>query len=57
MFGAAKLINVNVNPADALKWNGVALRADARLALEALDRALSGWRADAAWTRRASAAV
>jgi len=53
MFAEAKLVNVNVNPLDASKWNGRALRADARLALEALDRDLSGWRAEAAWTRRA----
>jgi len=53
MFGNASLVNVNVNPLDALKWNGKALRADARLALEALHRPLSSWRADSAWTRRA----
>ena len=53
MFGDAALVSVNVNPLDALKWHGTALRADARLALAALARALAGWRADAAWTRRA----
>jgi 3D-(3,5/4)-trihydroxycyclohexane-1,2-dione acylhydrolase (decyclizing) len=53
MFGDAALVNVNINPFDALKWHGSALRGDARLALEALDRALGGWRADPAWTRRA----
>ena len=53
MFGDAKLLSVNVNPFDALKWNGMALRADAGLALEALNRALSGWCADARWTRLA----
>ena len=53
MFGDAKLINVNVNPLDALKWNGMALKGDAGLALKALARTLAGWRADPAWTRRA----
>ena len=53
MFGNAKLVNVNVNPLDALKWRGTALRGDARLALEALTRALDGWRADSGWTHRA----
>ena len=52
MFGDAALVGVNVNPLDALKWHGTALRGDARLALEALDRALGGWRADPAWMRR-----
>jgi 3D-(3,5/4)-trihydroxycyclohexane-1,2-dione acylhydrolase (decyclizing) len=53
MFGDATLVNVNVNPLDALKWHGLALRGDARLALDALGRALGNWRADSAWTRRA----
>ena len=53
MFGAAKLVSLNVNPFDALKWRGAELRADARLGLDALSHALSEWRADAAWTRRA----
>ena len=53
MFGMAKLVSLNVNPFDALKWRGAELRADARLGLDALSRALSDWRADAAWTRRA----
>jgi 3D-(3,5/4)-trihydroxycyclohexane-1,2-dione acylhydrolase (decyclizing) len=35
----------------------VELRADARLGLEALSQALSGWRADAGWTRRAEEAA
>jgi 3D-(3,5/4)-trihydroxycyclohexane-1,2-dione acylhydrolase (decyclizing) len=53
MFGAAKLVSLNVNPFDALKWRGAQLRADARLGLDALSHALSDWRADTTWTRRA----
>ena len=57
MFGGATLVNLNVNPLDAQRWRGVELRADARLGLEALSQALSGWRADAGWTRRAEEAA
>jgi 3D-(3,5/4)-trihydroxycyclohexane-1,2-dione acylhydrolase (decyclizing) len=53
MFGAAKLVSLNANPFDALKWRGTELRADARLGLDALSQALSDWRADATWTHRA----
>ena len=53
MFAGARLVSVNVNRFDAHKWRGVALCADARTALPALSNALAGWRADAAWTRRA----
>ncbi len=53
MFSAAKLVALNVNPFDALKWRSAELRADARLGLDALSKALSDWHADAAWTRRA----
>jgi 3D-(3,5/4)-trihydroxycyclohexane-1,2-dione acylhydrolase (decyclizing) len=53
MFGKAALIGLNVNRFDALKWRGVPMQADARLGLQALSRALSGWRAEDAWTVRA----
>ena len=53
MFGKAALIGLNVNRFDALKWHGVPMQADARLGLQALSRALSGWRAENAWTVRA----
>ncbi|HEY3179171.1 MAG TPA: 3D-(3,5/4)-trihydroxycyclohexane-1,2-dione acylhydrolase (decyclizing) [Casimicrobiaceae bacterium] len=57
MFGGATLVNLNVNPLDAQKWRGAELRADAQLGLEALSQALSGWRADPAWTRHAEEAA
>jgi 3D-(3,5/4)-trihydroxycyclohexane-1,2-dione acylhydrolase (decyclizing) len=54
LFGQARLVAINVNPSDALKWRSLPVRADARLALDALSRALEGWRADDAWRRDAS---
>ena len=53
MFSAAHLISINVNRFDAQKWRAVAMCADAASALPALSSALSGWSADASWTRRA----
>src|SRR6185437_8291033 len=57
MFGSAKLLCVNVNRFDAQKWRGVELCADAREGLMALSHALSGWRAEGAWTARARQAA
>jgi 3D-(3,5/4)-trihydroxycyclohexane-1,2-dione acylhydrolase (decyclizing) len=51
----ARFVNVNVAAFDAAKHSGIALVADARAALEALDDALAGaWRADEEWTARAA---
>ena len=50
LFAKAKLLSLNVQPFDAGKWSGTALVADARVGLEQLSVALSGWRAHAAWT-------
>ncbi|WP_202925941.1 3D-(3,5/4)-trihydroxycyclohexane-1,2-dione acylhydrolase (decyclizing) [Goekera deserti] len=47
-----RFVNVNVAGSDAAKHSGVALLADARVALEALTEGLAGWRADPAWTER-----
>jgi 3D-(3,5/4)-trihydroxycyclohexane-1,2-dione acylhydrolase (decyclizing) len=49
LFGQAQLVSLNVNPFDALKWRSRPLRADARVGLAALSRALPGWRSDEAW--------
>ncbi len=57
MFPVAHLVSLNVNRFDAQKWRGLAVCADAASALPALSDALSGWRADAAWTRRAEEAA
>jgi 3D-(3,5/4)-trihydroxycyclohexane-1,2-dione acylhydrolase (decyclizing) len=50
-----RFVNVNVAALDAAKHSGLALEADARLALEALREALAGHRADPEWERRAAA--
>jgi 3D-(3,5/4)-trihydroxycyclohexane-1,2-dione acylhydrolase (decyclizing) len=57
LFAQAKLVSLNVNAFDALKWRGAELRADARLGIDALSRALSGWRSDAAWQSKAKRAA
>jgi 3D-(3,5/4)-trihydroxycyclohexane-1,2-dione acylhydrolase (decyclizing) len=48
-----RFVNVNVAAFDAAKHAGLALVADARVALEALREALAGHRADPEWERRA----
>ncbi len=48
-----RFVNLNVAAFDAVKHAGLALVADARAALEALDEALAGWSADPAHTARA----
>jgi 3D-(3,5/4)-trihydroxycyclohexane-1,2-dione acylhydrolase (decyclizing) len=52
---ALKIIGLNVQPFDAGKHNGMALVADARVGLAALDAALLGWTVDPDWTDRAVA--
>jgi 3D-(3,5/4)-trihydroxycyclohexane-1,2-dione acylhydrolase (decyclizing) len=52
---AVRFVNVNVTELDAGKHAGLPVVADARVALETLAQALTGWRADAAWTARAAA--
>ena len=50
-----RFVNVNVASLDAAKQAGLALEADARLALDALRAELAGHRADPQWERRAAA--
>ncbi len=50
-----RFVNVNVAGLDAAKHSGLALEADARLALDALREALGGHRVEADWERRAAA--
>ena len=54
LFAGTPILGLNVQVADAGKWHGATLVADARAALEQLllDH-LVGWRADVAWTTRA----
>jgi len=53
----ARLVSLNTNVFDALKWRGVELLADARLGLEALGQAMSGWRSTGDWHARATKAA
>ncbi|MFL6662322.1 MAG: 3D-(3,5/4)-trihydroxycyclohexane-1,2-dione acylhydrolase (decyclizing) [Rhizobacter sp.] len=53
LFGQAALLGLNVQPADAAKWGGAALIADARAGLGQLSAAAGNWRADPAWTEGA----
>jgi 3D-(3,5/4)-trihydroxycyclohexane-1,2-dione acylhydrolase (decyclizing) len=53
MFTQARLVSLNVNGFDALKWRATEVVADARVGLDALSQALSGWRAAPEWTVRA----
>ena len=53
----ARRVSLNVNVFDALKWRGVELLADARLGLDALSHALSGWRSASEWQSKATTAA
>jgi 3D-(3,5/4)-trihydroxycyclohexane-1,2-dione acylhydrolase (decyclizing) len=54
LFSQARLLSINVNTFDALKWRGQGLVADARWALDQLTRQLGcDWQAEAQWTERA----
>ena len=57
LFPQARLVSLNVNGFDALKWHGTVLRADARRGLDALSAALAGWHSDVAWRARATDAA
>jgi 3D-(3,5/4)-trihydroxycyclohexane-1,2-dione acylhydrolase (decyclizing) len=54
LFANARILSLNVQSADASKLHGLPLVADARIGLTQLHGALSGWKADAAWTARAT---
>jgi 3D-(3,5/4)-trihydroxycyclohexane-1,2-dione acylhydrolase (decyclizing) len=57
LFTQARLLGLNVQPADAHKWHGEALVCDARVGLTALSAAATDWRADAGWTALAQRAA
>jgi 3D-(3,5/4)-trihydroxycyclohexane-1,2-dione acylhydrolase (decyclizing) len=57
LFTQARLVAINANPFDALKQHAAAIEADARLALDALSKALGDWRASPQWTTRAHRAA
>jgi 3D-(3,5/4)-trihydroxycyclohexane-1,2-dione acylhydrolase (decyclizing) len=53
LFPQAKLVSLNVNAFDALKWRAIDLIADAKHGLAALARALDGWRSSNDWESKA----
>jgi 3D-(3,5/4)-trihydroxycyclohexane-1,2-dione acylhydrolase (decyclizing) len=53
LFPQAKLVSLNVNAFDALKWRAIDLIADAKHGLAALVRALDGWRSSNDWESKA----
>jgi len=56
LFGDAELVSLNVNAFDALKRRGLAVQADASLALQGLSRQLEGWNSAGQWNERAQQA-
>ena len=52
LYAQAKLVSINVNAFDAIKWGGQSIQADAAAALDALSAALGGWKSDAAWREK-----
>ena len=50
-----KIIGLNVQPFDAHKHRALPLVTDAKVGLDALNQALTGWQADSAWTEKAKA--
>ena len=53
LFPQARLVAVNVNPFDAVKWHATPVTGDAAATLDALSARLSGWAANAEWTAQA----
>ncbi|MEO8304265.1 MAG: 3D-(3,5/4)-trihydroxycyclohexane-1,2-dione acylhydrolase (decyclizing) [Betaproteobacteria bacterium] len=49
LFAQAKLISINVNVFDALKWRAAGVLGDAATALDALSTRLAGWTSAPAW--------
>jgi 3D-(3,5/4)-trihydroxycyclohexane-1,2-dione acylhydrolase (decyclizing) len=54
LFAQAKIVAVNVNAFDALKWRATAVLGDAALALRALGSRLSGWASALPWQQKAT---
>ncbi|MBS0583756.1 MAG: 3D-(3,5/4)-trihydroxycyclohexane-1,2-dione acylhydrolase (decyclizing) [Proteobacteria bacterium] len=54
LYAQARLVTLNVNAYDAHKNSALAIAADANRGLDALTRALTGWRAPADWHGRAA---
>jgi 3D-(3,5/4)-trihydroxycyclohexane-1,2-dione acylhydrolase (decyclizing) len=57
MFENAKLVSINANAFDAIKWRSAALVGDAALGLDALSAALAQWQSEPSWLAKAKAAA
>ena len=55
LYAQAKLVSINVNTFDAIKWHGQSVQADAALALAALDAELGGWKSAGEWQQKSLA--
>jgi 3D-(3,5/4)-trihydroxycyclohexane-1,2-dione acylhydrolase (decyclizing) len=53
LFAKAKLLNLNVQSFDAVKWHSTSLVADAKVGLGQLHAVMGDWMADAQWTQHA----
>ena len=53
LFPQAKIVAINVNTFDALKWRATTVQGDAARALAALSTRLSGWASGAPWQKKA----
>ena len=53
LFAQAKLVNLNVNAFDALKWRSVELIADAKAGLAQLSLAAGAWKSTTDWETKA----
>src|SRR2546428_4158084 len=53
LFAQARLVNLNVNAFDALKWRAVELIGDAKAGLAALSPAIGAWKSTTAWEAKA----
>lgn len=52
LYAQAKLISINVNTFDVIKWGGQSVQADAALGLATLSEALDGWQSDRTWQEK-----
>jgi len=49
LFNRSKLLSINVNPIDVIKWRGLPILSDASLGLTALSHSLKSWQASISW--------
>lgn len=52
LYAQAKLVSINVNTFDAIKWGGQCIHADAAIALRVLSESLDGWKSEGKWQEK-----